>query len=242
MPQRNMPRPAAAYGIDIGKNIFHVVGLRSDGVPVQRVRFRRDTLLQFFERAAPAIVGMEACAGSQWIACKIQALGHKVRLIPAQFVKPYVKSNKSDIIDAEAIAEAATRPTMRFAALKSKEQADLQALHRVRDQMIGTRTCLINQMRAFYLEYGIALRQGAGLFKVDLSQAVEDQSNDLSSAMCKLLADLFADLRQLERRIPITCTGNENVTAMRFIFDRTTQWAGRLGVSWRRNRRARITG
>ncbi|TDW34096.1 hypothetical protein EV128_104103 [Rhizobium azibense] len=80
--------------------------LGSDGEPVQQVRFRRDTLLQFFERAAPAIVGMESCAGSQWIARKIQALGHKVRLIPAQFVKPYVKSNKSDIIDAEAIAEA----------------------------------------------------------------------------------------------------------------------------------------
>lgn len=166
MSQRNMPRPAAVYGIDIGKNVFHVVGLGSDGVPVQKVRFRRDTLLQFFERAAPAVVGMESCAGSQWIARKIQAFGHKVRLIPAQFVKPYVKSNKSDIIDAEAIAEAATRPTMRFAALKSEEQADLQALHRVRDQMIGTRTRLINQMRAFCLEYGIALRQGAGLFKL----------------------------------------------------------------------------
>lgn len=88
-----------------------------------------------------------------------------MRLIPAQFVKPYVKSNKTDIIDAEAIAEAATRPTMRFAALKSEEQADLQALHRVRDQMIGTRTRLINQMRAFCLEYGIALRhrRGSGL-------------------------------------------------------------------------------
>jgi len=201
MPQRNVPRSAAVYGIDIGKNIFHVVGLGSDGVPVQKVRFRRDTLLQFFERAAPAIVGMESCAGSQWVARKIQALGHKVRLIPAQFVKPYVKSNKTDIIDAEAIAEAATRPTMRFAALKSEEQADLQALHRVRDQMIGTRTRLINQMRAFCLEYGIALRQGAGLFKLDLPQVLEDQSNDLSSAMRKLLADLFADLRQLEQRI-----------------------------------------
>lgn len=95
MPQRNMPRSAAVYGIAIGKNIFQVVGLGSDGVPIQKVRFRRDTLLQFFDRAAPAIVGMESCAGSQWIARKIHALGHKVRLIPAQFVKPYVKSNKN---------------------------------------------------------------------------------------------------------------------------------------------------
>jgi len=176
IPQRNLPRPAAVYGIDIGKSIFHVVGLGSDGVPVQKVGFRRDTLLQFFARAAPAIVGMESCAGSRWIARKIQALGHKVRLIPAQFVKPYVKSNKTDIIDAEAIAEAATRPTMRFAALKSEEQADLRALHRVRGQMIGTRTRLINQMRAFCLEHGVALRQGAGLFKLDLPLVLEDQS------------------------------------------------------------------
>lgn len=135
------------------------------------------------------------------IARRLHALGHKVRLIPAQFVKPYVKSNKSDIIDAEAIAEAATRPTMRFAAIKSEEQADLQALHRVRDQMIGTRTRLINQMRAFCLEYGIALRQGAGLFKLDLPLVLDDASNDLSPAMRKLLSDLFADLRRLEQRI-----------------------------------------
>lgn len=116
-------------------------------------------------------------------------------------MKPYVKSNKSDIIDAEAIAEAATRPTMRFAAIKSEEQSDLQALHRVRDQMIGTRTRLINQMRAFCLEYGIALRQGAGLFKLDLPLVLDDLSNDLTPAMRKLLVDLFADLRQLEQRI-----------------------------------------
>ena len=201
MSTRNAPRPAAVYGIDIGKNVFHVVGLDSGGEPVQRVRFRRDTLVQFFERAAPAIVGMESCAGSQWVAGRLQALGHKVRLIPAQFVKPYVKSNKSDIIDAGAIAEAATWPTMRFAAMKSEEQADLQTLHRVRDQMIRTRTRLINQMRAFCLKYGIALRQGAGLFKLDLPLVLDDVSNDLSPAMRRLLGDLFADLRRLEQRI-----------------------------------------
>ncbi len=122
MAHRNLPRTAAVYGIDIGKNLFHVVGLSCDGTPVQKVRFRRDTLLQFFARAQSSIVGMESCAGSQWLARKIQALGHKVRLIPAQFVKPYVKSNKSDIIDAEAIAEAATRPTMRFVAVKEEGQ------------------------------------------------------------------------------------------------------------------------
>ncbi|APG86901.1 transposase (plasmid) [Sinorhizobium americanum CCGM7] len=198
MAHRNLPRPAAVYGIDIGKNIFHVVGLSRDGTPVQRVRFRRDTLLQFFARADPSIVGMESCAGSQWLARKIQALGHKVRLIPAQFVKPYVKSNKNDIIDAEAIAEATTRPTMRFVTAKATDQVDLQALHRIRDQMVGSRTRLINQMRAFCLEYGVPLRQGAGLFKVDLPTALNDPE---SPAMRRLLGDLHVDLLRLEERI-----------------------------------------
>lgn len=161
MAHRNLPRPAAVDGIDIGKNVFHVVGLSADGTPVQRVRFRRDTLLQFFARADPSIVGMVSCAGSEWLARRIQALGHKIPLIPAQYVKPYVKSNKNDIIDAEAIAEATTRPTMRFVTAKATDQVDLQALHRIRDQMVGSRTRLINQMRAFCLEYGVALRQGA---------------------------------------------------------------------------------
>lgn len=201
MADRNLPRPAAVYGIDIGKNIFHVVGLSCDGTPVQKARFRRDTLLQFFARADPSIVGMEACAGSQWLARKIQALGHKVRLIPAQFVKPYVKSNKNDIIDAEAIAEATTRPTMRFITVKETDQVDLQALHRIRDQMIGSRTRLINQMRAFCLEYGGPLRQGAGLFKLDLPHALNDEGNDISPAMRRLLGDLYADLSRLEERI-----------------------------------------
>ncbi len=138
MPQRNMPHLAAVCGIDIGKNIFHVVGLESDGVPVQNVRFRRDTLLQFFERTAPAVVGMESWAGLQWIARKIQALEHKVRLIPAQFVKSYVKSNKTDIIDAEA----ATRPTMRFAALTSEGTCLLSsATPRLRAAPAFTRRC-----------------------------------------------------------------------------------------------------
>ena len=183
MSTRNAPRPAAVYGIDIGKNVFHVVGLDSGGNPSSEFASGAIRCCSSLGARAPAIVGMESCAGSQWIARRLQALGHKVRLIPAQFVKPYVKSNKSDIIDAEAIAEAATRPTMRFAAIKSEEQADLQALHRVRDQMIGTRTRLINQMRAFCLEYGIALRQGAGLFKLDLPLVLDDASNDLSPAM-----------------------------------------------------------
>ncbi len=168
MTIRNKPRDVAVFGIDLGKNLFHVCGLDATGAPIQRATFRRDTLLQFFERATPTIVGMEACPGSQWLASKLQALGHTVRIVPAKFVKPYVKSNKNDLIDAEAIAEAVSRPTMRFVEVRSPEQVDLQALHRVRDRLVAQRTRVICQMRAFCLEYGIAMHQGAGKFKADL--------------------------------------------------------------------------
>ncbi len=201
MTTRNRPRNAAVFGVDIGKNIFHVVGLDSSGQPVQRVRFRRDTLLQFFERTAPAIVGMEACPGSQWLARKIQGFGHTVRIVPAQFVKPYVKSNKNDLIDAEAIAEAVTRPTMRFVEIKASGQVDVQALHRARDMMVMHRTRMISQMRAFCLEHGVTIHQGAGKFKADLPRLLADETNDLTPAMRRLLSGLFDDLRAIERRI-----------------------------------------
>jgi transposase len=198
---RTQARHATVYGIDLGKNVFHVVGADAAGAIVHRVKFRRHTLLTFFEGAEPALIGMEACPGSQWLARKLQTMGHSVRIIPAQFVRPYVKSNKTDTIDAEAIVEAVTRPTMRFVEVKQVEQVDLQALHRIRDQMVGSRTRLICQIRAFCLEYGIAIRQGAGVFKVDLPRVLADEANDLTPTMRRLLTELFADLKQLESRI-----------------------------------------
>ena len=198
---RNQPRDAAVFGVDIGKNIFHIVGIDEAGRPIQRVRVRRDTLLQFFARAKPAIVGMEACPGSQWLARKLIVFGHTVRIIPAQFVKPYLKSNKNDTLDAEAIAEASTRPTMRFVDVKLVEQIDVQALHRARDMMVTQRTRMISQMRAFCLEYGATIRQGAGVFKLDLPRVISDTSNDLSPAIRRLLAELFDDMMRLEHRI-----------------------------------------
>lgn len=213
MTQRNKPRDAAVFGIDIGKNTFHVVGLDGTGAPIQRATFRRETLLQFFERAARTVVGMEACAGSQWLARKLKAFGHTVRIVPAKFVKPYVKSNKNDIIDAEAIAEAVTRPTMRFVEIRSPEQVDLQALHRVRDRLVAQRTRVICQMRAFCLEYGIAMHQGAGKFKADLPRVVADEENDLSPAMRRLLTELFDDVKNLEGRIKEVTGEIEDVAA-----------------------------
>jgi transposase len=210
---RNKPRGAAVYGVDIGKNIFHVIGTDTSGQVIQRVKFRRETVLAFFRWADPAIVGMEACPGSQWLARKLQAMGHTVRIAPAQFVKPYVKSNKNDLIDAAAIAEAVTRPTMRFVEIKTAEQIDIQALHRIRDQMVRNRTRLICQMRAFCIEHGVAIRQGAGVFKLDLPRVIADDENDLTPTMRRLLGNLFEDLKRLEKRIKVVTREIEALAA-----------------------------
>ncbi len=138
---------------------------------------------------------MESCPGSQWLARKLAVMGHEVRIMPAQFVKPYVKTNKNDLIDAEAIAEAVTRPTMRFVAIRNTGQVDLQALHRMRSQLVSSKTRLINQMRAFCLEYGVAMRQGAGVFKLDIRRVITDGTNDITPTMRRLLNDMYADLR-----------------------------------------------
>ncbi len=156
---------------------------------------------------------MEACPGSQWLARKLQTMGHTVRIVPAKFVKPYVKSNKNDLIDAEAIAEAVSRPTMRFVEVRSPEQVDLQALHRVRDRLVAQRTRVICQMRAFCLEYGIAMHQGAGRFKADLPRVLADEANDLTPAMRRLLTRLSEDVRALEARIAEVTAEIEDIAA-----------------------------
>jgi transposase len=122
------------YGIDLGKTCFHIVTVDSSGQVVQRCKLSRTTIFPFFCNAPKALIGMEACPGSQWLARKLQASGHNVRIMPAQFVKPYVKSNKNDTIDAQAIVEAVTRPSMRFVQVKQIEQVELQAIHRARDR------------------------------------------------------------------------------------------------------------
>jgi transposase len=197
----NQPATAAIYGIDIGKTRFDVACLDTTGRPINRLKFRRDTLLKHFSGVAKSVVAMEACPGSQWLARKLQAFGHDVRIIPAQFVKPYVKSNKNDMRDAEAIAEAATRPTMRFVQIKTDEQFDVQALHRARDRLVSTRTRTVSQIRSFCLEYGITMRQGIGVFKLDLPRILSDDANELTPMMRNLLRDLWDEFTQLELRV-----------------------------------------
>lgn len=192
---------AAIYGIDLGKSRFDVAACEASGAPVGKYKLTRRTILPFFEQAAPALIGMEACPGAQWLARKLAVLGHRVRIIPAQFVKPFVKSNKNDARDAEAIAEAVVRPTMRFVEIRSESQVDLQALHRIRDRVSANRTQLICQMRAFCLEYGIAMRQGAGAFKLDFAAAMADESNDLTPMMRGMLSELWDEFIIVDTRL-----------------------------------------
>ena len=191
----------ATYGIDLGKSKFHVVGLDQSGHPTLRRKFRRDAVLQFFANSPAALIGMEACPGAHWLARKLTGFGHTVRIIPAQFVKPFVKSNKNDTIDAEAIAEAVTRPSMRFVLVKRCDQFDVQALHRVRDRLVSSRTRIVSQMRAFLLEYGIPLRNGVGLFRQELPGVLGDESNELSPAMRALLGELWNEFKALDDRV-----------------------------------------
>lgn len=210
------------YGIDLGKMSFHVVGTNPDGKPALRIKLRRDALIAFFTKAQPALIGMESCPGAHWLARRLLAMGHRVRLIPPQFVKPYLKSNKNDTLDAEAIAEAVTRPTMRFVPVKRHDQLEVQALHRVREHLIQQRTAVINQCRSFLLEFGIAIRVGAGVFKTDLPHILADDANELTPAMRELLTELWGDFNRLESRImslsrQIEATANRDDAARRLM-------------------------
>ena len=149
----------AVLGVDLGKNSCSVVGLDPAGKVVLRRRMRRETVIGFASSLPSCIVGMEACCGAHHMGRALAAQGHTIRLMSPEYVRPYVKAHKNDDRDAEAIAEAATRPTMRFVALKSEAQLDVQTLHRVRDQLVGERTSLMNQIRSVLLERGHVIPQ-----------------------------------------------------------------------------------
>jgi transposase len=147
-------------GIDLGKTVFHLIAMRPDGAVIAKKRLSRSQLIAFLRNTPPSLVAMEASCGAHYLGRQFVSQGHEVRLIPAQFVRPFVKSQKNDYVDAEAIAEAAQRPTMRFVPIKTEDQLDLQAIHRVRERLVERRTALINQFRAFLLERGIIIRTG----------------------------------------------------------------------------------
>src|SRR6184192_3667922 len=146
----------AVIGIDIGKNSFHVVGHDRRGAIVLRQKWSRDQVEARLDNLPPCLIGVEACVGAHHLSRKLLMFGHDARLMPAKYVRPYSKGQKNDFRDAEEIAEAVQRPTMKFVATKTADQLDLQALHRVRDRLVGQRTGVINQIRAFLLERGVS--------------------------------------------------------------------------------------
>ena len=191
----------AVVGIDIGKNSFHVIGLDGRGAIVLRQKWSRGQVDARFANMPPCLIGMEACAGAHHLSRKLRGLGHDARLMPAKYVRPYSKGQKNDFRDAEAIAEAVQRPTMKFVATKTAEQLDLQALHRVRERLVSQRTGIINQIRAFLLERGIAVRQGLRFVRAELPRILATPPDVLSPRMVRVIEDLASDWRRLDERI-----------------------------------------
>jgi len=191
----------SVVGIDLGKNNFHVHGVNATGQVILKKRLTRDGLLRSMSNLPRCLIGMEACGGSNDWARKLQAMGHDVRFISPQFVKPYVKSNKNDFIDAEAICEAVQRPGMRFVPIKGVEQQDVQSIHRARSLAVSHRTAQSNQLRGLLQEYGVVLPKGMATLRGRLPEILEDADNGLTPMFRELLAQLIDEVRRLDERI-----------------------------------------
>jgi len=191
----------ATIGLDLAKNVFQIHGVDEQGKTVLRKRVSRNKLLTSFANLPPCLVGMEVCGSSNHWARRLRELGHEVRQISPQFVKPYVKTNKNDYNDAEAICEAVTRPGMRFVPIKSIEQQDIQALHRVRSLLVHERTALVNQIRGLLREYGVFLPVGISPLRTRLPETLEEADNGLSPIIREVVAGQYERLRGLDRLI-----------------------------------------
>jgi transposase len=196
----------ATMGIDIGKNSFHVVGLDRRGAIVLRQKWSRGQIEARLANIPPCLIGMEACVGAHHLSRKLQSLGHDARLMPAKYVRPYAKGQKNDFRDGETIAEAVQRPTMKFVATKTAEQLDLQALHRVRERLVSQRTGIINQIRAFLLERGVAVRQGLRFLRAELPRILATRLDVLSPRMVHVIEELAGDWHRLDGRIEALST------------------------------------
>ena len=180
----------ASVGIDLGKTTFHLVALDDHGKIVINKKFSRKQLLGYTANLPSALIGIEACSGAHFIGAALRDQGHEVRLIPAQFVKPFLKSNKNDFLDAEAIAEAVARKNMRFVPIKTDDQLDLQALHRVRDRLVHRRTALIK-------ERGITFPKGPANLRSQMPSMLENAYQNLTPRMRNLLDHLWQEWKCL---------------------------------------------
>jgi transposase len=188
-------------GIDLAKSVFAVHGVNEHGRAVLRKVVKRDKLLALFANLPACLIGMEACGSSHFWARKLQAMGHTVRLIAPQFVKPYVKTNKNDAADAEAICEAVARPHMRFVPIKNVEQQSVLSLHRVRQGFVKARTAQANQIRGLLSEFGLVIPQGISHIARRVPELIEDAENDLTGSFRSLIGRLMDHLKELDRQV-----------------------------------------
>jgi transposase len=194
-----MKQELSTVAIDLAKKVFHLVGTDTIGNILWRKRLSRHALMPFIAQLPPVLIGMEACGGAHYWARRFREHGHDVKLMAPQFVKAHVKSNKNDTRDAEAIAEAVTRPTMRFVPIKDVEQQDVQALHRIRERLIGERTALVNEVHGLMNEYGIVIPKGVPKFRqavVDKLESAKDKLTPLGQELFWKLLEEFAALEQ----------------------------------------------
>ena len=188
-------------GIDLAKNVFQVHGVDERGKAVLRKQLKRKDVMKFFANLGPCLIGMEACGSAHYWARKLSEFGHTVRLIAPQFVKPYVKTNKNDRNDAEAICEAVGRPNMHFVPVKTAEQQAVLALHRARQGFVKARTAQANQIRGLLAEFGIVIPKGIGHIAKRLPEILEDGENALPGMMRQLVRDLGEHLRVVDQQV-----------------------------------------
>jgi transposase len=209
-------------GLDLAKSVFQIHGIDRQEKKVMTRQLRRNQMIEFFQKLEPCLIGMEACASAHYWARTLSAMGHTVKLIAPQFVKPYVKGNKNDANDAEAICEAVGRPNMRFVPIKTVEQQNIQALHRIRSELIRQRTAKVNQIRGLLAEYGITVSKGVSCLRHKLPDILEDAENGLMMQFRVLLLGLREDLVHLDERIKamdmsINKLAQENADARRLL-------------------------
>lgn len=188
-------------GIDLAKNVLQIHGADDNGKPLVRRQLNRNQVMTYFANLEPCVIGMEACGSAHHWARQLQSLGHEVRLISPQFVKPFVKTNKHDMADAEAICEAVTRPTMRFVPIKNVEQQAMLSLHRAREGFIGDRTATVNRIRGLMSEFGLVIPQGIGHVRSKVPELIEDATNELPGMFRGLIDQLLEHLKWLDKQI-----------------------------------------
>ena len=190
-------------GIDLAKSVFHLHGVTSSGKVVVKKKLSREALGAFMRKLEPCLVGIEACGGANYWAREFRKMGHTVKAMAPQFVKPYRKNSKNDFNDAEAICEAVTRPNMRFVPIKEVEHQDMQSLHRVRSRLVASRTALVNEIRGILLEYGIILPKPKKKFSKALVEIIHADSKQLTEAMKDLMRNLYDEYTEIEKNMSV---------------------------------------